>query len=460
MDDATGVLDDALVTWIREVTGAVGVQAERRSGGASRAGYAVDAVHADGRTEQLWLRMDTGFGPQSGGHYSVRREGAVYRALASTPVRVARLRAIHPTLDAFLAERLTGRNWFAQITDPAEQESTARDFMAQLAAVHALDPRALGIEELGAPGTIAAHVLEELAIWEAQYREGGATEPTISLAFAWLRGNLPPDGDWPVVLVQGDTGPGNFLYADGRVVAVMDWEMAHWGDLHDDFGWLCVRDAQERFTHLPDRFRDYVAAGGRPLDPDRLRYFRVLAQTRCAVGTRRGLLMRDARGEIANHLIFSTMHLRLLADALAEATGASTARVPPPATASAPSADAWLLDIALDDLRDVIVPALGAGFAQQRAKGLARLLKYVRRADELRAWAEDAERADLATLLGDAAASAPREDRRAALCRAIEEGGLALDDAIAFCIRDTGRAIEVARDAMGALADRTYSPID
>ena len=138
MEDAANVLDEELVGWIRAVTGAATVRAERRSGGASRAGYAIDAVAADGTTQELWLRLDTGYGPQSGGVYTVRREGAVYRALAGTPVRVAQLLAIHPTLDAFLAERLTGRNWFAQITDPAEQESTARDFMDQLAAIHAL----------------------------------------------------------------------------------------------------------------------------------------------------------------------------------------------------------------------------------------------------------------------------------------------------------------------------------
>ena len=462
MSDTSGAagagLDEDLIAWVRTVTGATEVRAERRSGGASRAGYAVDAVHADGRVEELWLRLDTGFGPQSGGVYTVQREGAVYRALGATPVRVARLFAIHPTLDAFLAERLVGRNWFAEIRDPDEQVATARDFMGQLAAIHAIDVLALDLPELGRPTSVREHVLEELAIWEAQYHEGGATSPVLSLAFAWLREHLPADADWPVVLVQGDTGPGNFLYADGRVIAVMDWEMAHWGDLHDDFGWLCVRDVQERFTHLPDRFRDYEAAGGRPIDLDRLRYFRVLAQTRCAVGTRRGLLARDSRGEIANHLIYSTLHMRLLADALAEAAGITVEPVDPAAGLTAgDDGDAWLFDIALDDLRDVVVPALAPGFAKQRAKGLARVLKYLRRANALAPWAAAAERADLGVLLGreiDDLAVA-----RAELCARLSRGEADLAATIAFCVRDTARDTELARDAMGALADRRYSPI-
>ena len=139
MSDTSGaagpVLDEELVAWVREITGATEVRAERRSGGASRAGYAVDAIHHDGRVEELWLRLDTGFGPQSGGHYTVQREGAVYRALGATPVRVAALRAIHPEHDAFLAERLVGRNWFAEIRDPDEPVATARDSPGQRAAI-------------------------------------------------------------------------------------------------------------------------------------------------------------------------------------------------------------------------------------------------------------------------------------------------------------------------------------
>ena len=452
------LVDDELLAWIEGVAGGNIVAIERRSAGASRAGYAVDVAHVDGGTQDLWLRIDTGHGPQSGTSYTVRREGAVYRALGLTPVRVPLLVAIHPTRDAFLAERLEGRNWFAQITDAEEQVATARAFMQQLAAIHAIDVRLLDIAELGPQRRICDHVRDELTIWDAQYREGIADDPVISLALAWLAANVPPDGDWPLVLVQGDTGPGNFLYADGDVVAVMDWEMAHWGDLHDDLGWLCVRETQERFTHLPDRFRDYEQFGGRSIDLDRLRYFRVLAQMRCAVGTRRGLLARDSRGEIANHVIYSTMHLSLLADALAEAMS-----IERPARVAAPRAiddhDAtWLFDVALDDLRDVIVPAIEPGFAQQRAKGLARLLKYLRTVQRIGPTVEARDRVDLSVLLGLSVVDAASGRRD--LCTRLEADSIEHRSVAAYCLGYAARRTDLARDAMGALADRRYSPIE
>ena len=55
------------------------------------------------------------------------------------------------------------------------------------------------------------------------------------------------------------------------------------------------------------------------IDVRRLRYFIVLAQMRCAVGTLDALAVQDARGEMANHLIYSALHLRMLAEALAGA---------------------------------------------------------------------------------------------------------------------------------------------
>jgi aminoglycoside phosphotransferase (APT) family kinase protein len=456
-----------MVDWLREATGATTVRIERRSAGASRAGYAVDVTQADGSVRELWLRMDTGVGPQSGGTYTLRREAAVYRALQPTPVTVPVLVAVHPTEEAFVTERLEGRNWFSEITDRSEQETIAHEFMGQVAALHALDPGRLALPELGPPGGVGDHVLHEIDEWDAQYREHADDHPSplVELALAWLRDRLPPDADWPTVLVQGDTGPGNFMYEHGRLVAVTDWEMAHWGDLHDDLGWICVRDLQERFTHLPDRFRDYERAGGRPVDLDRLRYFRVLAQMRCAVGTRNGLLAHDSRAEIANHLIYSTLHARLLAEALAEAE-----RLPipeaPPAEVTGPATEteaSWVYDVALEDLRTIVVPNVADAFAARRAKGLARLLKYLRELDRLGPAVRAAERDEWLELLGPAGATAAGDDLEAlrrAVCAAIVDGRLDHRTVLAACLRQEARTTEVVRPAMGALADRHFSPIE
>ena len=67
--------------------------------------------------------------------------------------------------------------------------------------------------------------------------------------------------------------------------------------------------------------------------------------------------------------------------------------------------------------------------------------------------------ADALRVLGEE----PIDDLAAArleLCGRFEGGGIDFAEAIAFCVRDTARSTAVARDAMGALADRHYSPVE
>ena len=65
-------------------------------------------------------------------------------------------------------------------------------------------------------------------------------DPLVLYAQGWLRANAPKQVQ-RTVLVQGDTGPGNFLAEDGRVTGIVDWEFAHVGDPMADLAWLEYR---------------------------------------------------------------------------------------------------------------------------------------------------------------------------------------------------------------------------
>ena len=278
-------------------------------------------------------------------------------------------------------QRVRGASRFAQIADAATQESIAVQLMEQLATCIASTRRRSTSPSSARPERCRFTCSTRSAEWEQQYAAAGGGVPVISLACAWLRANLPGDDGWPVVLVQGDTGPGNLMFDGDRLVAVTDWELAHWGDFHDDLAWVLVRDTLERVPDLEARFAEYERLSSFSIDAARLHYFRVLAQCRATVGTLAGLRTRDARGEIAWQLIFNTLHTRLLGEALAAAEG--IALEPPLPVEPDEGERSWAYDVALDDLRDVVLPALADDFAATRAKGIARLLKYLREADRL-----------------------------------------------------------------------------
>jgi aminoglycoside phosphotransferase (APT) family kinase protein len=46
----------------------------------------------------------------------------------------------------------------------------------------------------------------------------------------------------PLAVVHGDFNPANFLYADGKVTALIDWENTRIGDPREDLGWMVAMD--------------------------------------------------------------------------------------------------------------------------------------------------------------------------------------------------------------------------
>ena len=155
----------------------------------------------------------------------------------------------------------------------------------------------------------------------------GSIDPLLQLSVDWLDRTVP-DYDGPVVIVQGDTGPGNFMYEDGHVTAIVDWELSHFGDPMDDIAWVSLRTVQDTFTHLPDRLREYEAASGHAIDEQRVWYYRLFAETRLTSNSAGAGAMGSAPREgqpvardIGNGIIYGMLHRRLTIEALANVMG-------------------------------------------------------------------------------------------------------------------------------------------
>jgi aminoglycoside phosphotransferase (APT) family kinase protein len=78
-----------------------------------------------------------------------------------------------------------------------------------------------------------------LAHWKAEIEAHKLRpEPIAEAACRWLEANIPPPSG-PETIVHGDFRSGNFLVDDAnRLIAVLDWEMAHIGDPMEDLAWV------------------------------------------------------------------------------------------------------------------------------------------------------------------------------------------------------------------------------
>ena len=451
-----------LVAWIEQTAGGRLVAAERRPGGARKEAWFVDVERPDGSVDELFLRYDRSDPSKTADPWTLHREATVYLALQGSAVPVPRVLGVHDVHQAMLSERLAGGNWFSRIADPDEQERTARDFITKLAALHRIDPATLDLPLFPRVTTVPDAVHHELDEWDDVIaRPGGDPDPALEFTLRWLRRNVP-DYAGPVVLVQGDTGPGNFMYADGRVVAVVDWELAHFGDPMDDVAWLALRATQEPFTDFPTRLREYEALSGNTVDEARVRYYQVMAEAKLLVMAHgRGGAGRDAGaegggGDVGNGLIYGFLHRRLWMEALAGAVGLELTAAEVPPSPEAADHD-WLYGAVLDQLRDVIVPRIADPLASVRAKGLARVVKYLASINAYGAFYDQCEIDDLGRLLGTRPTS--KAAGRAAAAAAVRADRLTDEQYLGYLWRRVARDTELARPAMGALADRHWPPL-
>lgn len=151
--------------------------------------------------------------------------------------------------------------------------------LASLAA----DVAPVWIEDVFGPTPAAGHALCQLDLWEARLdAEQHRFRPGVLAARRWLRATAPPTRE--TVLVHGDYRIGNVLCAEQGITAVIDWELAHPGDPHEDLAWLLLPNWRSRaapdlacgLLEPAEVLASWAAARGGDVDLDTLRWWTVL----------------------------------------------------------------------------------------------------------------------------------------------------------------------------------------
>lgn len=242
------------------------------AGGAGHVAYEVfDPAHPGAPV--AFYRCESGFGWR----YGLRREAEILPIAAVLGWPVPLVLGTPGNPPGLLMNVIPGTSR----PDPDETESTAAEYLALVAAVHAADPAAFPIEQYA---TMGEAISDDLGWWTAYADERGSLEePLIRLAARVLAATVPATDERPS-LVHGDVGAGNFMVDGGRVSAMLDWELAHVGDPHEDMAWLWMRGAHTSFGDPQRRLDEYEAAAGRSLDPNRLRWHLAFVMWKSCLG--------------------------------------------------------------------------------------------------------------------------------------------------------------------------------
>ncbi len=215
---------------------------KRFHGGASRETYGID-VTIDGVAKGLIVRRDP---PDSLIDTERSIEYAAYASFAGSAVPVPQMICLTEDTSIigapfFVMERIDGGEAGSPF-DPncyaPHRPAIGRQFFDLLGHIHARDAGS-------SPLAAAIGMPDPALCWRvaldhwANEVETNALEPQPigQAAIRWLRRN-PPRPTETLTIVHGDYRTGNVLHdGNGKITAVLDWEMAHIGDPHEDLAW-------------------------------------------------------------------------------------------------------------------------------------------------------------------------------------------------------------------------------
>ena len=182
--------------------------------------------------------------------HAIDREFRVMSALGATDVPVPRMLLLCEDESvigrAFMVmEFVAGRVLWDQTLPgmtPAERTAVYDETNRVIAALHRVDPSAVGLSDYGRPGN---YFERQIARWSRQYA-ASVTQPIASMdaLIDWLPAHIPAaarDESQPRI-VHGDFRLDNVVFhpTEPRVLAVLDWELSTLGHPLADFSYHCM----------------------------------------------------------------------------------------------------------------------------------------------------------------------------------------------------------------------------
>lgn len=272
---------------------------------ASHSIFILDAQWNDGKatvSESLVIRME----PEMGVHqsYDLARECEAVKKMYASGAPVPKIYWLeedaailgHPFV---LMEKIEGERlmdiWMRM---PEYRSRLMEDLISALVKIHQVDWQAAGLGFLGAPEHDRSYALNEIKKWEQVLKKGAySSVPVAAELGVWLRRNAPPADRTTVC--HGDYSVLNAHVHQGRIAAILDWEMVGLGDPVSDIAWLCAMAASIRIPDWDEAryIRGYEEMTGTKVSEESLKFWKMFAHFKTIAimvsGTRAFIESRD-----------------------------------------------------------------------------------------------------------------------------------------------------------------------
>ncbi|MFA7554501.1 MAG: phosphotransferase [Spongiibacteraceae bacterium] len=325
----------------------------------------------------------------------LKREADILQVLAQQGIPVPHVYGMCADPVAIIMETVPGTRDVSTASNDDERRSVARQYIDAIAAMHSapLEPfadRGIEVPE-GAEAIALAGLNAYLPLYQKHKRQ---PDPLIEFAMRWLRNNIPLHRTKPSFIAFD---AGQFLFENGKITALYDFEFAMVGDPLTDLATMAMRESVEPMgDDIGSLCRYYAEVVGEPLDVKVMRYHHTLFAT-VACMQFVGSTTNPSPGDPHDVYIEWDIALRRsLINVLAENLGVDI--VPPAPVARLAGKHRAILTM-LDDALDKI--GVEQELHQQNKQAAKRLVEYYQRVDQVEAELERLARIDAALILGD-----------------------------------------------------------
>ncbi|MEO5841905.1 MAG: phosphotransferase family protein [Acidimicrobiales bacterium] len=385
--------------WLGAIAGGTVTHAERSL--SRREGWYVDVEQGGGSTRQLFVRVARP-GDALNSLETLEKEAALAGVLSAAGVGVAPLVGSNAPLNLAAYERLPGRSDITTLSAP-EQQAIYLRFLEDLGRLHCIDIDSLPMRDWPRPPAgreCALAGLDKLhADYEASVARPTATalpNPLVAYGLRWLRDNAPQRLD-RLSLVHGDAGTPNFMFDDGEITGIIDWEWARYSDPMEDLGNATLHAIFHPSGEWPELLAHYERSSGIPVDVERVSYYRAHLAVRSAVTLGTATATWNPHDPIALNLCYRTVIDRLCCDCMAAHSGVPLER---PELQWQPDSRPTLYGAVAGILDAEVEPHVDTAFARGRAREARLVVQALEREYQARPTFDALDVDELTPLLG------------------------------------------------------------
>ena len=163
----------------------------------------------------------------------------------------------------------------------------AAEIGAAMAKLHSITPPGptLDFIELGNEPPVSRRI----QMYRQQLDLLDDPHPVLEFVLPWLDQHQPAAQRY--TLIHSDFRTGNYMIRDGKLVGILDWEIADWGDPREDLGYFCAKcwrfgNIHQEAGGIAPRaalYDSYNAATDHPVDIEDAPFWEIMGAMRWAV---------------------------------------------------------------------------------------------------------------------------------------------------------------------------------